>query len=217
MKWAQALLQTAARGTRSLRGLRPARLERLPDWRDTVLETERCIVRAAQPEDAFALFEASAHVEFNRWLTWERPVSAALIEKRFAEQLRGWSRGQSLCFSVVERASGAVFAGADLKLDPIDGRPTTRNLGYWTHPEQQNRGYAREFVPVVVNWAFQTAGAARLIAGAAPANVASRRVLLRLGFAPFETRRVGRAGHQFESIRYLKSNPDLERFGAAGA
>jgi RimJ/RimL family protein N-acetyltransferase len=160
-------------------------------------------VRAAQPEDAEVLFAASAHPQFNRWLTWERPRNVAAIEDRFAQQLRTWHRGQWHCFSVVHRATGTVFAGADLKRDAFDRRAGTRNLGYWTHPEWQNQGLAREFVPAVVS----CPSVVRLLAGAAPDNAPSHRILLGLGFTRFETRLVGKPGRLFKSVRYIKATP----------
>jgi [ribosomal protein S5]-alanine N-acetyltransferase len=213
VKWASAFIGGACRdfvrcATGVARGeARGAPTRSAPAWEETELVTARCLVRAAVPSDARVLFEASTHAAFNRWLTWDRPRSAGAIEERFAQQLRAWRRGTSHCFSVVDRATGVVLGGADLKPDPFDTRPGTLNLGYWTHPELQGRGYASEFVPAVVDWAFLDAGVRRLVAGVAPQNVASHRVLQRLGFAPFETRTVGKPGRRLQNVRYLKLGP----------
>jgi [ribosomal protein S5]-alanine N-acetyltransferase len=213
VKWASAFIKGASKGlarcatsvTRT--EARAAQRLAVPAWEETQLVTARCLVRPALPDDAHVLFEASSHAAFNRWLTWDRPRSVAAIEERFAQQLRAWRTGTAHCFSVVDRATGLVFAGADLKPDAFEVHPGTRNLGYWTHPALQGQGYASEFVPAVVSWAFASAGVGRLVGGVAPQNVASHRILQRLGFAPFETRLVGKPGRKFENVRYFKLRP----------
>jgi ribosomal-protein-alanine N-acetyltransferase len=176
-------------------------------WRDVALLTPRCLLRAAQPADAESLFDASADPEFNRWLSWDPPELEA-IAARFEAQHHNWQRARARCFTAVERETGLAFGGADLKADPFDQSPGTLNLGYWTHPNRQGQGFAREFVPAVVDWAFSEAGVTRLLAGVAPENTASHRILVRLGFTPFETRCVGREPRRMESVRYQRAAPN---------
>jgi RimJ/RimL family protein N-acetyltransferase len=55
-------------------------------------------------------------------------------------------------------------------------------VGYSLMPEWRGRGYATRSVRLVVEWAQRHAGIIRVVAGTAPDNVASQRVLERAGF-----------------------------------
>jgi len=58
----------------------------------------------------------------------------------------------------------------------------TYNLGYNLHPDYRGQGYGREAARAMVDYAFGTLGADRLVSGTAIANVASCRLLAWLGF-----------------------------------
>lgn len=57
-------------------------------------------------------------------------------------------------------------------------------IGYSVLPQFQGLGYATEGVGGLVDWAFQTAEVARIIAETMPGNMASLRLLEKLGFHP---------------------------------
>ena len=54
--------------------------------------------------------------------------------------------------------------------------------GYSLLPDWRGRGFATRAVRLLARWAFSSAGIARLSAGTIGENVASRRVLERIGF-----------------------------------
>jgi RimJ/RimL family protein N-acetyltransferase len=55
-------------------------------------------------------------------------------------------------------------------------------IGYSMLPQWRGRGYTGRAVRLLARWAFDQVGIARLIAGTAPENAASQRVLERAGF-----------------------------------
>lgn len=72
------------------------------------------------------------------------------------------------------------------------GRPTaegTIEIGYGVHHEHRNRGYATEAVRALVAWARSQEGVTRVIARCDPTNIASVRVLAKVGLE--ETGEVG--------------------------
>jgi len=79
-------------------------------------------------------------------------------------------------------------AGA-VSLGPIDDRRGWANLGYWIHPDHQGNGYATEAARLVVTHGFDALGLHRLSATIEADNVASRRVVARLGFTHEGTKR----------------------------
>ncbi len=164
--------------------------------------TARCIVRRVEPNDAAALFEAARTNGFSRWLSWDPPDDVRTIANKFRRQHKAWARGEVFSFTAVLQDDGTIVGGADLKPDRFEPHPREFNLGYWTHPRHQGSGYAGEFVAGVVEWAFEELGARRLIAGVGLDNIASHRVLRRLGFTPFERKSVCSSTKAFENIRY---------------
>lgn len=66
-----------------------------------------------------------------------------------------------------------------------DDRQTVE-LGYGTHPAFQGRGYMKEMVGGMVNWAAQQPNVARVIAETAVHNKPSQRVLLANDFRPYQ-------------------------------
>lgn len=56
-------------------------------------------------------------------------------------------------------------------------------IGYWAHRDHRGRGYVTEAARRLARHAFETLGFPRLVAAAKAENIASRRVLAKLGFA----------------------------------
>jgi ribosomal-protein-alanine N-acetyltransferase len=166
------------------------------------LRSRRCVIRPALGGDAWALFEAAQTPGFLDWMSWEAPTSVAAIEQRFERQLVRWRRGQAFCFSAVDVSCGHVVGGVDLKPDAFTHDLGCFNLGYWTHPRWQRRGYATEVVACVVGWAFGSMGTHALIAGVAKENEASHHILRRLGFVAFERRDTCGTEKRLHNIRY---------------
>jgi len=76
-----------------------------------------------------------------------------------------------------------------VSLAPIDERRGWANLGFWIHSDHWGEGYATEAARLVVTHGFEAFRLHRIGAVAHGPNVASRRVLKKLGFAHEGTRR----------------------------
>jgi RimJ/RimL family protein N-acetyltransferase len=92
-----------------------------------------------------------------------------------------WLAGDTANFAIRD-AESDEYAGeiALYYLEPPTGQAM---VGYSMLPAWRGRGYATRAVNLVATWAFEQVGVARLIAGTAPENVGSQRVLERAGFA----------------------------------
>lgn len=171
------------------------------------LNSARCQLRRSQPADAPALFEATRNAEFIRWLGWSRPRSLKEVERRLSRMQRQWHEGSYALTALLRGHAAArgdgprIVGGIDLKPDAFLSDEDVLNLGYWTHPHWQNRGFGTEFVCCAISWAFEL-GIEGLVAGVALENTPSHRLLRRLGFRPFEQCAVRTRRQAFLNVRY---------------
>ncbi|HEY0415913.1 MAG TPA: GNAT family N-acetyltransferase [Gaiellaceae bacterium] len=148
-----------------------------PAW---PLETERLTLRP-YVEDDFAEFAAiHADPAVARWLYNEPRVGAA-ARAHFELKLpldRLAAEDAWMSCAVVVREGGALVG--DLSLHWVSVEHRTAEVGFLFAPAHQGRGYATEAARAVVDWAF-AAGFHRVIGRAEARNVASARVLAKLG------------------------------------
>jgi RimJ/RimL family protein N-acetyltransferase len=125
------------------------------------------------------------------------------IERRCAEAPAEWLAGAAADLTIRDAASGA-FAGeiALRQIEPVTGQAM---IGYSLLPPWRGRGYASRACALLAAWAFEAMGISRLIAGAAPGNDRSQRVLQRAGFRRegYERSRLpGPAGTRIDNVLY---------------
>jgi RimJ/RimL family protein N-acetyltransferase len=90
-----------------------------------------------------------------------------------------WLAGDLVDLTI--RAPEGPLAG-QIALFHIEHGLGQASVGYDLLPAYRGRGYATRAVRLLAGWAFTHAGIDRLVAGTAPDNVASQRVLERAGF-----------------------------------
>ena len=143
---------------------------------DLVLETPRCRLRAPSGADIPHIFSASRVPGFTAGMLWEPPETPAELLAPLGRNLAAWRSGAAYTFTVETRE--LVFVGRVALRQTAQGR---WNLGFWTHPEQQGRGYMTEAATAVLNLGFTRLGAEHIEACHALRNLKSRRVLEKLG------------------------------------
>lgn len=140
--------------------------------------TARTTVRTLRPDDAAALLAYRNDPEVARLQDWDLPYtpeqSAALVAEHAGA--RGPVAGKWVQLAVEH---DGVLAG-DIGVGLSAGRGTA-TIGYTVARAHQGRGLAGEAVGAVVDRLFD-AGVHRIVATVDPDNVASARLLERLGF-----------------------------------
>lgn len=158
------------------------------------LRTTRLIIREVEGADWRAIAAYNAAPEFHRYLPIPTPD---------AEATRGFI---ALCIARARqfprRHYDAVLQERGLGQVVGTLRITQRgrgygDLGYAIRPEFWNRGFATEAVRAALAEARDSLGLREMWATVDPANVASRRVMEKLGFV----RRVGEAGAPIKNGR----------------
>jgi len=152
------------------------------------LVTPRLMLRPLASPDTDALVRLYSNRDVARWLSrlpWPFTLDSARTMIREATTDLERTRGYFL--RIETRASGTFVGTVSLRLPAYDDEPWTRDvtlgiLGYAVVPEQHGRGFATEAAASVVQFAFENVHLHRLRATALRDNIASRRVLERLGF-----------------------------------
>jgi [ribosomal protein S5]-alanine N-acetyltransferase len=161
---------------------------------DLKIHTARCVLRRPSLDDAPAIFAATRFAGFNDGMQWEPPATVEELDEPFSEQMLAWQNGSMFTFTIANPASNSL-------LGRIGVRKTNRadiwNLGFWTHPEHQGRGYMTESVRAILTFGFDRLGATQIEASYALWNKSSRRVLEKVGmkfiaYIPHAFRKQGR-------------------------
>jgi RimJ/RimL family protein N-acetyltransferase len=144
------------------------------------LHTERLTLRPFTDADADALFTLHSNTEVLRYWDsppWTEPERA----QRFLEACRQMAEEGNGARLAIERASDRVFLGwCSLSRWNRDYR--SASLGYCLEEAAWGHGYATEAAGAVLQWAFDTLKLNRVQAETDTRNVASARVLEKLGF-----------------------------------
>jgi len=178
-------------------GPSPRTLPDLPDGRlsDGIIE-----LRRLGPADTADLVVLRALPEVVATTVGAGAIDIARI---CAEAESEWLAGGAVRMTVRDAPSGALAGEIGMfQIEPPTGQAM---IGYDLLPAWRGRGYATRAVRLLAGWAFAHAGIARLIAGTAPENLASQRVLERAGFhrEGYQRARLpGPAGTRIDDILY---------------
>ncbi len=138
------------------------------------------------------------------------PPDRDVVAARCARSQSRWLAGERAELTIRDAATGA-YAG---EIGLFYQEPVSRQamIGYGLLPQWRGRGLATRAVRLLARWAFQQAGIARLVAGTAPENAGSQRVLERAGFTRegyLRARLPGPAGTRVDDVLYGLLPADL--------
>jgi RimJ/RimL family protein N-acetyltransferase len=148
-----------------------------PDFEELV--TERLRLRRSVPQDADAISAYRSLPDVRIHQGWGRTDPGAVRAE--LEEMQGRLPGEPgwVQFSVVEQASDEIVG--DVGMSPADDEPGVIKVGYTIDPRSQGRGYATEVVRALIDYAFETLGATTVRAYADADNLASIRVMEKVG------------------------------------
>jgi RimJ/RimL family protein N-acetyltransferase len=144
------------------------------------IETARLRLRFLVPDDLPAIYAIESREDVCRWLYWgprsEQETRTAL-ERRIARARDAPETG--VTFAIELTGTGELIGHAGITL----GAPEHRQgeIGFIVHPDHGGRGYATEAAKAVLALSFGAYGLHRVEGRAEARNVASVRVLEKLG------------------------------------
>jgi [ribosomal protein S5]-alanine N-acetyltransferase len=144
------------------------------------LQTKRTMLREVTLADVNKIHELHCLPETDKYNTMGIPESVEVT----ARHVSGWAMQRDelprtkyvLC---IEHVSHGFLGLIGMNM----GKPAYRNAEIWykLHPDFWNRGYATEAVNAVLDFGFRDLKLHRIEAGCATENLASRRVLEKVG------------------------------------
>lgn len=146
-----------------------------------VLRTHRLLLRQLKPSDDRAILTLRSDPEVNRYI--DRPLSVSLEEARqFIQKItEGIAKGESFYWGVA-RLPGKDLIGA-ICLWNFSEEKISAEVGYELLPAFQGRGYMREALARVIDFAFQELALQELTAYVHAENESSIRLLEKFNFA----------------------------------
>lgn len=141
--------------------------------------TERLVLRKPRLTDAGAIFEGYARdLEVTKYLMWQ-PHSSIEVTREFLQGcLEGWSEGNDLSWMIKEGTSDHCIGMVGLRI-----RVFKADVGYVLARQFWGRGIMTEAVQAVVDWVFSDPTIFRVWAVCDVENLASMRVLEKVGMS----------------------------------
>ncbi len=149
------------------------------------IETERLILRRFTDSDVEAVFEFNSHPEVVRY-TGEKPLRSIEEAQNVIDTV--WKRDYNIQgygrFAVVYKPDNKVIGFSGLKWESDIGET---DIGYRFLPEYWGKGIATESCLPLLDYGFNDLGLHQIVGLAYPDNVASCKVLEKIGMRHYKT------------------------------
>jgi len=152
----------------------------MPLFAPVTLATPRLTLRPLRDEDAEPLFAVWSDVEAMRYFSFPAMTSLDQAKDRIARKRRTSDEGQDLICVITLRGTGEVIG--DCALFRADEQCMRAEMGFSLQRAHWRNGYMSEAVSALIEHAFGTVRLRRLEADIDPRNLASGRLLERMGF-----------------------------------
>ncbi len=142
------------------------------------LTTSRCVLRCASEDDLESVWSATRYPGFNDGMRWNPPKLKSEISAWTDRNLGIWKRGEEYVFTVRKRLDNSFIGRVSIRREKGQG---VWSIGFWIHPERWGEGFATEASRAIIDFAFEDLKAEKIIASHALWNIASKRVMEKLG------------------------------------
>ncbi|TVQ85058.1 MAG: N-acetyltransferase [Micavibrio sp.] len=156
-----------------------------PCFETTQINTPQLFLRPPQSGDCQS-WVALRNESRDFLVPWEPSwPDRIILEKDFRSMLKirrkKWLNDNSYSFFLFRKDDGALAGAINLN-NLVRGAGQYTTLGYWVGEKFTGKGYMTEAVAAATDFAFDDLKLHKVIAATLPDNIASRRVLQKLGF-----------------------------------
>jgi ribosomal-protein-alanine N-acetyltransferase len=145
------------------------------------LMTPRLTLRPLAKRDVDAVFAMMSDSETMRFWDWPAFKDRETVADVVDAQLDDAQSGNALYWAVARTPEGEAIGSCDLS--DVDRHHARAEVGFLFNRSHWGNGYAREAMEAVTAFAFEDLNLQRLWARFHTGNVASQRLLQRLGFS----------------------------------
>ena len=168
-------------------------------------------LRPTNETDTAARFDEEADPDTLAWSFYSDAPTRDEVTRESARAGLDWLVGRAALISIVDVASGRYAGHVTLRQA---GPPGVGGIGYGVHPNFRGSGYTTRALRLLIPWAFDQAGFARLELGCKMHNVGSQKAALAAGFSPDhprEQRLRNPDGSYGDELRFVMLNPVITR------
>jgi RimJ/RimL family protein N-acetyltransferase len=185
------------------------------------LETERLVLRRFTKADVDNLFELDSDPDVMRFLTGGKPTPRDVIRDEilprflhYYERYAGFGH-----WAAIEKSTGEFLGWFEFR-PPQGSGPEEVELGYRLRKSAWGKGYATEGSRELIRKGFTELGVRRVVASTMAVNIASRRVMEKVGLTLARTFHQSWPGPiegaEYGEVEYALWKADWERQEGAG-
>ena len=145
--------------------------------------TPRLTIRNVLPGDGAEMYEIKLETwdDLCKWMPWTKEGQGTVddAEKIIRENHAKFILREDMMMAAFDNAGRLI---AMCGLHRFDWKFRSFEIGYYVRASEHNKGYATEIANALTQFAFTALDARRVIICAAAGNVASRRVIEKLGY-----------------------------------
>ncbi len=153
----------------------------MPDEHFTELRADRIALRRFTLADLTTFVTYRSDPDVARYQGWDAPYPRAEGERMISGLLETHpdTAGEWFQYAMVLRSTNELIGDCASGTDAAD--PRLAEIGFTVRPEYQGCGYATEGTRALLHYLFRSRGKHRVTARCDPRNIASARVLERIG------------------------------------
>ena len=142
------------------------------------IETRRLLLRQFTPNDADELYHIYSHLDLFQYMSIEKPLLRDQTRLLIYEFIENWQQHNFGVWAVVDKKHKKIIGHCGFKF-----LENTREvqMGYLLLKSYWGRGLGTEAAEAALKYGFEVAKLKRIVAIAKPENVASRRVMEKVG------------------------------------
>ncbi len=146
-----------------------------------VIETERLILRKPVPEDIPAWFKMRSNEENMRYIGRKPATAIEEVKALYDLVVQDIEANKHIGWVVAEKSNASGFVGM-IGFHRIKPEHHRAEVGYMIEKEYQGKGYGKEAVKAIIEYAFKEMNIHSIEADIDKDNIASERLLLSIGF-----------------------------------
>lgn len=146
------------------------------------LNTDRLLLRKIKVSDAEDMFAYAKLSQVTRYLTWKPHPNIEHTREYLKYLSTRYAAGDFYDWAVVLKEENKMIGTCGFTR--FDLQNNSAEIGYVLNPEYVGRGYATEAANAVIDFGFNRLGLHRIEARYMSGNIASKRVMEKLGMKP---------------------------------